>query len=792
MHKSFALLLLFLPTGALAQVSDTLSVEKIMQDPKWMGVSPERLRWSEDSKTLFFTWNPERKEREETYQVHVSQPEPEKTALETANSLLRTELVYKTDRSLAVYERNGDLFFYNPKNRSHARLTNTIERETNPVFTLEGDQIVFERDDNLYLLNLGDNRLTQLTNFSSARKDQDNPLSRQDQWLKDDQLRIFETIQGKKQKQEIDKERNESLAMKRPKEIALSPKDRISQLQISPDLNFVTYRISIAAEGNQNTLIPEFVTESGYTNQINGRTKVGNRLTTTRFFVYDRKLDSISEVSVASIPGIKDLPDYLNDYPDRLAAAKKENADRKVNLFGPYWNPASDRAILTAYSADNKDRWILELDLKDKKLHLVDRQRDEAWIGGPGISAFTNAIGWIDRHRFYFQSEESGYSHLYVYDFRTRSRKQMTSGNYEVQSLTLSNDKKNFYFSANQEHPGITHFYKLSVSGGGAIQLTGMKGGNEVTLSPDEKWLAIRHSTSNRPWELYLQENKPGARAVQITKSTSDAFDSYAWREPDVVSFKNRHGDDIYARVYKPTEAHPSKPAVLFVHGAGYLQNVHHWWSQYFREYMFNNFLADQGYTVIDIDYTASSGYGRNHRTGIYRHMGGKDLSDHVDAVEFLHKNYGINPANVGIYGGSYGGFITLMGLFTEPEVFKTGAALRSVTDWAHYNQGYTSNILNEPANDEIAYKRSSPLYFAEGLKGHLLMAHGMVDVNVHFQDIVRLSQRLIELGKDNWELAVYPVEDHAFVEAASWTDEYKRIFKLFERTLKSPDDYHE
>src|SRR5690554_4924345 len=154
MHKSFALLLLFLPTGALAQVSDTLSVEKIMQDPKWMGVSPERLRWSEDSKTLFFTWNPERKEREETYQVHVSQPEPEKTALETANSLLRTELVYKTDRSLAVYERNGDLFFYNPKNRSHARLTNTIERETNPVFTLEGDQIVFERDDNLYLLNL--------------------------------------------------------------------------------------------------------------------------------------------------------------------------------------------------------------------------------------------------------------------------------------------------------------------------------------------------------------------------------------------------------------------------------------------------------------------------------------------------------------------------------------------------------------------------------------------------------------------------------------------------------------
>jgi len=107
------------------------------------------------------------------------------------------------------------------------------------------------------------------------------------------------------------------------------------------------------------------------------------------------------------------------------------------------------------------------------------------------------------------------------------------------------------------------------------------------------------------------------------------------------------------------------------------------------------------------------------------------------------------------------------------------------VTDWAHYNHGYTSNILNEPYNDSIAYRRSSPIYFAKGLKGHLLICHGMADVNVHFQDAVRLSQRLIELGKDNWEIAPYPLEDHGFVEPSSWTDEYKRIFKLFEEVLK-------
>jgi len=251
-----------------------------------------------------------------------------------------------------------------------------------------------------------------------------------------------------------------------------------------------------------------------------------------------------------------------------------------------------------------------------------------------------------------------------------------------------------------------------------------------------------------------------------------------------VTTFTASDGAKVYTRVYEPAAGKKNRAAVIFVHGAGYLQNVHYWWSSYFREYMFNNLLADKGYTVIDIDYRASSGYGRDWRTGIYRWMGGKDLDDHIDAAKFLVEKYGIDPARIGIYGGSYGGFITLMGLFTKPDVFKAGAALRPVTDWAHYNHGYTSNILNEPYMDSIAYAKSSPINFASGLKNHLLICHGMVDVNVHFQDVVRLSQRLIELGKNDWELAVFPVEDHGFVEPSSWTDEYKRILKLFDTEL--------
>jgi dipeptidyl aminopeptidase/acylaminoacyl peptidase len=253
------------------------------------------------------------------------------------------------------------------------------------------------------------------------------------------------------------------------------------------------------------------------------------------------------------------------------------------------------------------------------------------------------------------------------------------------------------------------------------------------------------------------------------------------------VQVPARDGVMVPARMYKPKNWKPGGAGILFVHGSGYAQNVHKWWSSNSQVYLFNHFLMENGYLVLDIDYRASAGYGRDWRTAIYRHMGGKDLDDHVDAARWMVREQGVDARRIGIYGGSYGGFMTLMAMFNAPDVFAAGAAMRPVTDWAHYNNGYAGSILNLPQNDPEAYRRSSPIYFAQNLKGALLICHGMVDTNVFFQDSVRLVQRLIELRKENWEMAVYPVEDHGFIEPSSWSDEYKRIFKLFETNLKKP-----
>ena len=294
--------------------------------------------------------------------------------------------------------------------------------------------------------------------------------------------------------------------------------------------------------------------------------------------------------------------------------------------------------------------------------------------------------------------------------------------------------------------------------------------------------------TSTNLGKFIRRHCRQASEMEQVTESQSDKFKAYPWREASVINFEASDGKNIHARMYFPDKDKKNGAGIIFVHGAGYLQNAHNWWSGYYREYMFHNLLADLGYTVMDIDYRASKGYGRDHRVAIYRHMGGKDLSDQVDARQFLIDTYKLDPERIGMYGGSYGGFITLMALLTEPGKFKCGAALRSVTDWAHYNHPYTSNILNTPETDPTAFKISSPIYFAENLQDKLIMLHGMEDDNVQYQDVVRLSQRFIELGKKNWDLIGYPIERHGFKETTSWTDEYRRILEMFEAELSKAD----
>jgi len=796
MKKLLTLLLLAASTGAFAQKLDTLTIEKIMRDPKWIGVSPSNIRWSDDSKHLYFNWNPNNTERDELFSITPADIKPAKVSIDEQKAFPSDFGAWNKKHTLKLYEKNGDIYLEEPKTGKIQQFTNTVEREANPLFSGDESKVIYTTGGNLFSMGLNGGGITQLTNFSTNAAAAAQPAARrrggrvantdqatgnqQESWLKAQQLELFDIIKRQARDKKLDSIEQKELEPKKLKELSTDGRN-VGAVELSPDGRYITYRLTKFPDGEKRTIVPDYVTASGFTEDIQNREKVGGPQAVSESFVFDAQRDSVYKINTSTIPGIKDLPDYVKDYPKELERRTKLNADRQVSIRGPYWSEDGKNAVVIVRAEDNKDRWIMKLDPETGNLSLLDREHNDAWVGGPGQGNY----GWADNTRFYFESEASGYAHIYTVDVTNGNQKQLTSGKWEVQTLQLSADKKTFYFTANMEHPGITNFYKIPLTGGEPVKITSMKGMSEATLSPDEKWLAIRYSYTNKPWELYVQPNKPGAAAVRVTNSTTPEFNSYPWRDPEIITFKNRYGSDVYAHLYLPKQPDPAKPAVIFVHGAGYLQNVEYGWSYYFREYMFNNMLADNGYTVLDMDYSGSAGYGRDWRTAIYRHMGGKDLSDQVDGAKMLVDKYGVNTKHIGLYGGSYGGFMTLMAMFTAPDVFTSGAAIRSVTDWAHYNHGYTDDILNEPYNDEKAYRLSSPIYFADGLKSNLLMLHGMVDQNVNYQDIVRLEQKLIELHKENWELASYPIEDHAFEQASSWTDEYKRIFKLFETTLR-------
>jgi dipeptidyl aminopeptidase/acylaminoacyl peptidase len=773
------LFLLLIGYSATAQQLAPLTVEKIMRDPKWIGVAPSNVYWSEDGKQLFFSWNPDRHPGDSLYSISLTSRVPAKVVAAVRRTLPSQNGLYNRMHTRKIYEKGGDIFLLDIASGKTIQITSSNEREFNASFSSDEKKVLFLTNGNLYSWDISSGTFAQLTDFRKGKK-AESRATEQEKWLKADQLAYFDILRERNAVKKAADKMNKLDRPKRPKEIYIDDKNA-DQIILSPDGRFITYRLT-KLSNPKGTIVPAYVTESGFTEDINSRTKVGGTQNTYELMVYNIEKDTVLAVKTDEMPGIYDAPDYRKDYPNKYKA--KEGAKpvaRPVIFFGPYWSEDGKNNVVVARAQDNKDRWLLSLDPSTQKLKTIDRQRDEAWVGGTGFGA--GAIGWINGSSLWFQSEATGYAHLYTYDFSSGKQQAITSGQYEVQAVELSKDKKNFYITTNEVHPGEKHLYRLPVGGGKAERLTTLTGANEVAFSPDEKWLAIRNSYSNKPWELYLQENKVGAKPEQITNSLTAEFKSYAWRDPEVTTFTARDGAQVYTRLYKP--ATPNGAAVIFVHGAGYLQNAHKWWSNYFREYMFHNLLVERGYTVLDLDYRGSAGYGRDWRTGIYRFMGGKDLTDHVDGAKWLAEKHGINPKRIGIYGGSYGGFITLMGMFTTPDVFAAGAALRPVTDWAHYNHGYTSNILNEPTTDSIAYAKSSPLYHAAGLKGHLLICHGMVDTNVHFEDAVRLQQRLIELGKDNWEVAAYPMEDHGFVEPSSWTDEYKRILKLFEERLR-------
>ena len=789
MNRSLALALLFAPVVAATQApSLPLAQSKLdtkaadpkyripldsTSDARWLGGMTSAPRWSVDGEWVYFQYALDPKPVEGTATPddpwwRVSK-DGKRVGSVTRGDAARVpaNVQYTRDLSRAVWFNRNELTYWKRGGATKVLLARAAF--VAPRWSPDEKTIRWNENNALFDLDPETGTLRQLT-AAVIQTEKPNPDKVKDE-LRKEQLELFDFVK----RQKAIRDSAAKLALNdgpwRPITTPFKLNDSLGFIDVTPQ--YVTYLITPRVNDDL-THFSDFVNEDGIVVDRTSRAKVGGPIAMTK---------------VAIVPANSAL------HPDSVKVTWVDDTTgfgtRKVIPVAASWNRQYTHFVVEMQSTDYKDQWYFLVDpatgKRTKELHHL---HDDAWFGGPNP-----AIGWLspswmewlpDGESFAITDEDSGWNHIYLIGM-DGSKTAVTSGQWEVRGVQLSHDESRWFISAGIEHPDELHFYEVPLRGGTPRRLDHL-GEGEVTptLSPDQKTIAMRWTSPTQLPDLYVAPATGDAAPAQITRSGTDAFWKIAWLPSDFVQFPDDKGKPVFARVYRPKTQNPTRAAVTEIHGAGYAQGVHKTFggASAHGGRLYAQYLAERGVTYLVLDYRGSAGYGRDMRTDIYRSMGDRDVNSAVAAIPFLEKNYKVNPKNVGLYGCSYGGFFTLMALFKHPGVFQAGAAQCSVTDWAHYNNGYTARILNgAPAEDTTAYKASSPIWHADGLKDRLLLQHGLVDNNVEYQDAARLVQRLMELGKD-FEFVTYPIEAHGWTTRWNKIDSQRRITKLWEETI--------
>lgn len=774
----------FAPTAGAAPTPITL--EQAMAHPDWIGNPVEAAWWGWDSRQIYFKQKRSGSPVRDTLTLDANGnakaiAAPQLAGLDSANP------IYNREHTRAIVLRNGDLFERDLKTGALTQIVRGNTPAAAAQYAADGNHVQFRVGQDWFSWSRSERLIAPLALLRAAK---DPDAAPEADFRRDLQLRLSSTLSRLKEEREALREQRNAErsadATRAPLPVYLGEKVVIDASALSPDGRYLLVLTS-AKDGDKRRVgkMPKYVTESGYEETDDERKRVSEAgPLEQQLKLVELATRKVSDLSLADLPGIAIDPLAELRSAQHLDALK---GNRKVRFeageHAIQWSANGARVAVMVQAIDNKDRWIASVDLSKAKLEPLHRLSDNAWVNNR-----YNDFGWLPDHStLWYQSEESGYAHIYLRsaDGKTRA---LTSGKWEASNIEWNADGSTAYFLCNPKLPGTYEVCASGVRDGALRELTALGGVEGFTLSPDGRKLLLRHSSAYIPTRLATVASNGGSVTTLNDVRTPD-YKAREWVMPQIVAVPSTHGaDPVWAKLYRPAKLETGKkyPIVMFVHGAGYLQNTSQRYPVYFREQMFHNLLVEKGYIVLDMDYRASLGYGRNWRTAIYRQMGHPELEDYIDGLNWLVAKHQGDASKVGIYGGSYGGFMTFMALLRAPEQFKAGAALRPVTDWTTYNHEYTANILNTPELDPQAYKVSSPIEYADKLQGHLLIAHGMIDDNVFYQDSVRMAQRFIELKKDNWELASYPLERHGFVHPESWYDEYRRIYQLFERTLKN------
>ena len=433
--------------------------------------------------------------------------------------------------------------------------------------------------------------------------------------------------------------------------------------------------------------------------------------------------------------------------------AKYEGVEPLIVRVG--WTPDGKRVV---YEIQNREQTWLDLNLADPssgKSETLLRETSKAWVDVGSI----DEPFWLKDGSFLIFSERTGWRHLYHYSGDGKLIRQVTTGKWEVRSLHGVDEANGLIYFSGTEHSHIaTNAYRIKLDGTGLTRLTQTEGGHSVNFNPTFTLFIDSWSDINTPPQVRLLKSD-GSLARVIDENRVETLKQYKLGKPEFLQVKTRDGFVMEAMMIKPPDFDPSKkyPVMSYTYSGPHAPQVRNGWGG--PTYMWHQLLAQKGYIIWICDNRTASGKGAESTWPAYRNLGELELKDLEDGLTWLKSQPYVDGSRIGIWGWSYGGFMTTYAL-THSSSFKIGIAGGSVTDWRLYDTIYTERVMGTPQNNPEGYKKSAPLAAAKDLSGKLLLIHGMIDDNVHMQNTIQFAYELQKAGKP-FQLMLYPKSRH-------------------------------
>jgi len=455
--------------------------------------------------------------------------------------------------------------------------------------------------------------------------------------------------------------------------------------------------------------------------------------------------------------------------------------DPMDQIFSVSWSPDDQSLLVDKSDLYIKDRHLLVVDPSDGRARTLVEEADPN-----NVTAEWWAEWAPDGRSVYFISDRDNDYHVYRQALAGGAAQRITAGNWAVFSATLSPAAHDLFVVTNAGKPELRRVSRVALSGGAPRLVTPAEGAHKAVPSPDGKYLADVYSDDVTPPDLYLDDASGSGSPRQVTRSPLPEFANYHWVAAKYVTFPNgTDGTLLHGRLTLPPDFDPHKkyPAIL---GSVYSNTVHNEWGGriYHPTWGLDQFLAQQGYVILNVDISGSSGYGKRFRQRIREDYGGVDVDDLAAGVRYLVSEGYVDPARVGIWGSSYGGLLTAMSLFRYPSLYRAGVAGAPATSLFHALTGEMQTMM-APQDHQDQYTRASAFLRSGGLEGHLMIIHGMRDDTVLFKDSVTLEQRLILQGKDI-DFVPLPNAPHGWdtLGLAQTRYAYRKLYDYFERYL--------